>query len=173
VNTRIISLFCLALSAAAQPPDCAEAKVLVQERFAKNVELHPGAKPCRISGDFDGDGIADHAFLVRLKSDIAALPKNVTLVNPWSRQSGRMPGRGDLAIAVAPGAASLMSFLIGDKEMLSTPMWQTPENLISAVPQRTMGKKANVIAVATESGDDVTLYWTGSGWRVKSQNNIP
>src|SRR5262245_57982897 len=112
----------MAAFAAAETPQCIQARALIKERFGGHADLHPKHTPCRIEADFNGDGAADSAFLVRLVKP-PPQAKKIMIANPWSRDPGRMPGPGDLAIAIVFGGASPKEFLVGDKEMFSTPIW--------------------------------------------------
>jgi hypothetical protein len=152
----ILAVSILLNSVNAQQQDCAAMQARIQQQFKGAVESHRGQQPCVLMGDFDGDGAADIASLVRIRS---ASPADATTVvaNPWSRDPNRKISRGDIAIAVVFARGS--SYLVGDKEFFATPMWQSPVSLLSVRKRRTL-------TVATESGEDMVLRWTGRAWTI-------
>jgi hypothetical protein len=177
--TRLLACVLAApLLCGAADPKCAEAQALIAKFFAPHAQLLASHKPCLLKGDFNGDGVEDAAALVRLNSDRAALPLAVKVVNPWSSHPGRLPSKTHLAIAVVFGAAAPSArFLAGDRELLSTPIWQDPAatNLLAVIKRREASKRAkgDAIGVATEAGIEVKLYWDGATFRVEAPREEP
>ncbi len=66
-------------------------------------------------------------------------------------------------------------FLLADHEFFTTPMWQSPVELLSRVPKAMAprGAKGDALGVATESGADMLVYWTGSAWRGEPSKDEP
>jgi hypothetical protein len=148
---------------------------LLSQRFGTHVSLEPAAKPCSIRADFNGDGVADAAMLVRIAAEPSAIPASIAKSNPF-RPSGAFNGKKrGLAIAISLEGAAPKLFLLSDAEFLSTPMWQTPNQLLSKIPKAKGPKaaKGESLGVATESGIDLRIYWTGAGWRSEAPQEEP
>jgi hypothetical protein len=151
------------VAAGAERLECREAGASVQAHFGGAVTLHPKHTPCRVEGDFNGDGVRDAAFLVRLGPAFQAK----IVANPWSRQSARAPRAGDLAIAIVLGGATGDLVLLGDRERFASPIWESPDRLLAPAPRKKSPGKGQALAVATEAGADELVYWNGSSWRVQ------
>ena len=158
-------------SLAAQSSDCAKERTLLRARFGSNVDFVPGQQTCAVTGDFNRDRKPDIAMLAR---PVTASPPPATLVataNPWKPSRAARWTKGSLALAVVLEGPSPRLFLLTDPEFFSTPIWAHPVKLISRLERPKGG--ADRIAVATEGGPDLQLYWSGSAWKMEVPNEEP
>ncbi len=125
-----------------------------------------GAEPNSIQGDFNADGVPDTAKLARFHKET---PEGVMVANPW-KLSNQAPRAGTLGILVHFGGGRQMPMFLADADFFASPIWQKPEP--SLVRAKKRGKK-QAIAVATESGADELLVWTGKGWKVIPEEEMP
>lgn len=157
----------------------------VQKHFGAAVEVVTAFQPFNVVGDFNGDGTADIAVVVRIKARRNALPTNVKLLNPFeTRGAIKFPANPDsenkLALAIIHGwrTETVGKFLVlGESPVL---IMQYPravssepgdkQNLIGLMSKRgrrplgvslPRGSKGDVILLATEVGGDSLLYWNG------------
>ncbi|MBM3794552.1 MAG: hypothetical protein FJW31_10885 [Acidobacteria bacterium] len=148
-----------AWTALAQAPRCDAERQLLAARFAgQSLEMTRMPGPCAVRGDFDGDGRADVAVLVRLK---AAAPDD----NPWAGKQGQ-GAKGSLALAVP---TETRAALLSHPDFFASPIWLSLQGPLFELTPRGKGPKAAkhaAVSVATESGDEMWLYWTGSAWRI-------
>jgi hypothetical protein len=154
---------------------CDSERQFLSQRFGSHVSIEPAAKPCSVRADFNGDGTVDAAILVRLSSAPAAMPATITRVNPWSRTGAFNGKKGGIAIAVSLEGPAPKLFLLVDGEFFSSPMWQSPDQLLSKVEKAKgpRGAKGDSLGVATESGIDLRMYWTGTAWRLDTPQEEP
>lgn len=124
------------------------------------------AGPQAIQGDFNGDGKADRARLAKFQQDT---PGQVLVANPW-RLSKAAPRNGSLGILVTFGGMEQMPIFVADADFFGSPMWRKPEGDMVRAQKR---GKGHAIAVATESGADELLVWTGKGWKVVPGEDMP
>ncbi|HEV2826058.1 MAG TPA: hypothetical protein VGW76_00545 [Pyrinomonadaceae bacterium] len=157
----------------------------VQKHFGAAVEVVTAFQPFNVVGDFNGDGTADIAVVVRIKARRNALPTNVKLLNPFeTRGAIKFPASPDsenkLALAIIHGwkTETVGKFLLlGESPVL---IMQYPraasnepddkQNLIGLTSKGgkrpagvtlPRGAKGDVILLATEVGGDSLLYWNG------------
>lgn len=151
------------------------AAFLLTQRFGSAVTLEPAAKPCSVRADFNGDGVPDAAILVRLAADPASLPATITRANPFQRSGAFTGKRKGLAIAISLEGPAPKAFLLSDGEFFASPMWQSPGQLLSKIPKAKGPKtaKGESLGVATESGIDLRIYWSGAGWRSEAPQEEP
>lgn len=155
----------------AQQPGCERERARLEARFGNQVEFVKAQQPCAVIGDFNRDGTMDVAMLARASA--AEFSPAVTVANPWKKPASRpavRPKKGALLLAVVLEGPVPKLFLLADAEFFATPMWTQPVKLISKLARP---KSADRIAVATEGGPDVQLYWTGSAWRLEIPNEEP
>jgi hypothetical protein len=124
------------------------------------------AGPKAVQGDFNGDGKADTAKLARFQQET---PNQVLIANPW-KLSKMAPKAGSLGILVSFAGQEAAPVFLADAEFFGSPMWQKPEG--DMVRARKRGK-GHAIAVATESGADELIVWTGKGWKVVPGEDMP
>jgi hypothetical protein len=124
------------------------------------------AGPKAIQGDFNGDGKPDTAKLAKFQQET---PGQVLVANPW-KLSKAAPKVGSLGILVTFGGMEQMPIFVADADFFGSPMWQKPEGDMVRVQKR---GKGYAIAVATESGADELLIWTGRGWKVVPGEDMP
>lgn len=159
MSRAFLCLLMTAFALTAQPPPRCESErqLLASRMAAQSLELTKMPGPCSLRADFDGDGKADVALLVRLK---AGAPYD----NPWSRSTGQ-GSKGALAIAVMTESRIA---LLSHPDFFSSPIWESlQESLVQLVPRGKGPKAAKgaALGLATEGGDDVWIYWTGMAWR--------
>lgn len=124
------------------------------------------AGPKAIQGDFNGDGKPDTALLAKFQRET---PNQVLVANPW-RLSKAAPTTGSLGILVTFGGLEQMPIFLADSDFFGSPMWQKPEADMMRAQKR---GKGHAIAVATESGADELIVWTGKGWKVVPGEDLP
>jgi hypothetical protein len=172
---RKLTVIGLALAAHAIAACDAERAMLVKRFGPDLLAWEPASKQCAIRADFNGDGTPDWAMLVRLTANPLTLPASIARINPL-RKSGVWSGRQKgLAIAISLEGATPRLFLLSDGEYFSTPMWQSPENMLTKIPRAQAGRaaKGDALGVATESGADMTVLWTGVAWRAEASQEAP
>jgi len=170
-----------------QQPNPSQTAVVetVQKHFGAAVEVVTAFQPFNVVGDFNGDGTADIAVVVRIKARRNALPTNVKLLNPFeTRGVIKFPARPDsenkLALAIIHGwkTETVGKFLLlgespvlvmqypraasnepGDKQKLISLMGKGGKRPSGVKLPR--GSKGDVILLATEVGGDSLLHWNG------------
>lgn len=128
---------------------------LLKQDFGETVQLI-GSMPCSASGDFNGDGVSDTAWVAR---SIGALKSGVRTENPW--RLAPTPGTRGVAVALSGNPKRL--YFLADSDFFGSPIWQHPESLLNV---RRQGK-GHVLLVATESGEDMRLIFDGRSWSVR------
>ncbi len=90
--------------------------------FGKNIDILTNQNPDRYVADFDGDGMVDSVFIVRIGKN-ALLAHDCRDLNPWSNSAIRPSGE-PLALVIVHGKSGHNSkrFLIHDSEFFSTPI---------------------------------------------------
>jgi hypothetical protein len=147
---------------------CDAERQLLTQRFGAHVTLE-ATKPCAVRADFNGDGTQDVAMLVRIASEPSALPATIARANPFARAGTFTGKKRGLAIAISFEGATPKLFLLSDGEFFSSPMWQSPNELLSKIAK----PKKDYLGVATESGADLRMYWTGGAWKVEAPTEAP
>jgi hypothetical protein len=160
----------LALATIAAPlfAACDAERALLNQRFGAHVTLE-AVKPCAIRADFNGDGTQDVAMLVRIASEPAALPATIKRANPFARAGAFTGKKRGLAIAISFEGPAPKVFLLSDGEFFTSPMWSSPNELLSKITK----PKKDSLGVATESGADLRMYWTGAAWKVEAPTEAP
>ncbi len=128
---------------------------LLHADFGSSVQL-VGSMPCSAKGDFNSDGVADTAFVVRTTG---ALKVGVRSENPWKLSRTAAP----TGIAVVLSGNPKQLFFLSDGDYFTSPMWSQPEALLTAQRQG----KGHILLVATESGEDMKLSFDGKAWHVR------
>jgi len=189
-TTAAFLLLCTFVTAPAgntQGPNSATAVALaIQKHFGTSVEAVTSFQPFYAIGDFNGDGVADLAAVVRLKAPRQALPANVKPLNPFERGGAiRFPNNPEhdnkLAVAIihswnnpAPVARLL---LLGESPILilqnARAISSEPGDRVNLIGLRSRrakrprgvilprSSKGDVILLATEVGGDGLVYWNG------------
>ena len=177
----------LTLAGATSAPFAADAAD-ISALFGSRVHAASGA-PTRVwTGDFDGDGVPDVAYLVSIDSD--AVGKTIAAdVHVVNNAFGGKPLQGRaaahaIAISLKRGAAK---FLVVDSHgrpgdgMFDTPLWSNPAQSKSAddTPLRVAkhgdkslagyachasAKTRDMLMLMSEAGIEVALAWTGASF---------
>ena len=149
--------------APAGPPD-------IPALFGNRVKpIPPFGKPFLL-GDFDGDGVVDALYLVRiLQAGQGAIALDVTVSDPWGKKPVADAGE-PLALAIVSGQGQ-RKFLLHDADFFSSPIWSQTELPLKIAkkgsPQfrefqrQAKGIKNDLLVPGTEAGIDIALYWDG------------
>lgn len=150
--------------------------------FGAGVQVESERKPFFLTGDFNGDTFQDLLVIVRVKQK-GELPAGVSIINPWTTARPDFVSGPSLALAIVHGGTNGWDtesprglYLLTDPEFFATPIWEdlTQEDLLS-VKKKLRGRrrgpvplaaKGDAIAVATEAGIDVLLYWDGRTYKL-------
>ena len=184
-----LSLFCgLAFLAGLAPADAApnDLPALFGTRVA------PAARfPAPVAtGDFDGDGMPDQAYLVTVKagSATAKLAPDVTVNDKAFGAEPLGEHAADLALAIVPGSGkgkTLFTDYRGEDStgFFTSPMWEEAKPPLSLAKRGSKAfaefkrqKKAirnDVLVVGTEAGIDMAIYWTGKGYALFEPDEEP
>jgi len=158
--------------------------------FGSRVTANARYKAPLFTGDFDGDGTPDAAYLVTILPESAQdkLAGDVTVIGT---QFGREPlgSRGEaLALAIVQKSGWQKYLLTGyDGEGVSdffgSPMWGSLPPPIDVArrgskPFRTFqaeepGIKHDILVVGTEAGIDTALFWNGQSYVLFSPAEEP
>jgi hypothetical protein len=176
---------------------CAAQSVGVSEAFGARVQPAAGVKSPLAHGDFDGDGVDDAAYFVKITPAAAdkSIASDVRIVNLYGGAALNAGSSGHaLAITLKGGAQKL---LIVDLEAESvrgffdSPSWSDPANWTkSQTPLSTakrssaelkgypcLGKlpaKSDVLMLLDAAGIDEALVWTGKTFKTcVDPNNDP
>lgn len=165
----------------------AKAEAAVLRLFGANVEIAKDKKPYFLTGDFNGDSRQDLIVLIHLKGAKSSLPKEVVVLNPWGYEGKGAQASSDLALAVVHGTSAGWDtqtpagrYLLADRDYFATPTWEGPTpdgvSLLSLRKKRpARGSKAeaaprmargDAVAIPTEAGIDIYLYWDGKTYKV-------
>lgn len=143
-----------------------------------------------VTGDFDGDGLPDQAYLVTIKAGSATdkLAPDVTVNDKAFGAEPLGEHAEDLALAIVPGSGKGKTLLPGyqgqdSKGFFDSPMWEEAKPPLSLAKRgsKTFAefkrqKKAirnDVLVVGTEAGIDMALYWTGKGFALFAPDEEP
>jgi hypothetical protein len=142
--------FALLIQAAPQPP------------FPK--EFGPGVTPAgpraAFTADLNRDGKPDSVWLVKISA--AGPDRAIEVANPWRPNAQGSLGRRGIAVVLS--GVPERRVLLSDEEYFSSPMWEDQTGNMLSFQKRAAGRPA--IAVATESGEDMYLYFVSPGiWR--------
>ncbi|HEX8652213.1 MAG TPA: hypothetical protein VF708_15335 [Pyrinomonadaceae bacterium] len=163
----------------------AKAEAAILRLFGAGIEVAKDRKPYFLTGDFNGDSRHDLIALIHLKQAKSSLPKGVVVLNPWGYERKNSQGTSDLALVIIHGAAAGWDtqtpagrYLLTDRDYFSTPIWEEPggSNLLSLRKKRPpRGSRAeaapgmargDAVAIPTEAGIDIYLYWNGKTYKV-------
>ena len=179
-----LSFFCgLALLAGLMPASAASDDL--PALFGTRVSAAPRFPGPVATGDFDGDGLPDRVYLVKIApaSPSAALAADV-VVN-WKAFGTKPLGNHgeELAIAIVHGNGKVKTLLTGyngdgSTEFFGSPIWSEAKPPISLAKRgsKTFAEfqrqekaiRNDVLVAGTEAGIDTALYWTGKGYALFS-----
>lgn len=119
-----------------------------------------------VRGDFNGDGVPDRARLARYGQET---PAGVAVANPWGLAPAA-PRAGVWGILVEFGGEKAPAVFLSDADFFASPMWKTASaDMLRAKKQ---GKRS-VLSIATESGAEEVVVWTGKGWKLVPGEDMP
>jgi hypothetical protein len=155
-----------ASGAAIAPAGPADIPALFGNRIAP---IPPFGKPFLL-GDFDGDGVTDSLYLVRiLQAGQGGIALDVTVADPWDKKPVADAGE-PLALAIVSGQGQ-RKFLLHDVDFLSSPIWSQTELPLKIAKKgarkfrefqrQAGGIKNDLLVLGTEAGIDIVLYWDG------------
>jgi hypothetical protein len=179
-------------NAAGNQNTAAKAEAAVLRLFGAGIEVAKDRKPYFLTGDFNGDSRQDLIALIHLKQAKSSLPKEVVVLNPWGYERKNSQGTSDLALVIIHGAAAGWDtqtpagrYLLTDRDYFSTPIWEEPggSNLLSLRKKRRPrgGRaeaaprmaKGDAVAIPTEAGIDIFVYWDGKTYKVYAPAEEP
>jgi hypothetical protein len=163
----------------------------VKRLFGPSVEAAADRNPYYLTADFNGDRQEDVMVLVRLKGTTGTLPKEVVVLNPWGYDSKNPGASSPLGLAIVHGSREgwdtqtpLERFLLSDKSYFSTPIWEsTSQGAPLSIRKRRFGSgrrvappkmaKGDAVALGTEAGIDILLYWDGKTYKIYEPQEEP
>lgn len=159
----------------------------IERLFGGDVQPATDHKPYFFTGDFNGDARADLLVLVRVNNSGGNLAREVRRLNPWGYNKTQPSA---LALAIVHGSAAgwdtetpLARFIVGDKDFFSTPIWTGTSDTPMSLKKKRLTKgqrsglprlaKGDAVALGTEAGIDILLYWDGKTYRIFEPNEEP
>ncbi len=177
------SLLAVATVAAVAPAPAAPAPGC--RDFGKGIEVVRRDDGKRWTGDFNGDGVPDELYFLRLGDGSSPGP-GVTALDPWSRDAAKFsPGASALGISHGgKGGKPCRLFVLSHPAFLDSPVWQPPGPLplsvvkrkdaaVAADPKLFRGMRGDALLLGTEAGPDVALIWTGKSYVVRWPSDEP
>jgi hypothetical protein len=152
-------------------PSAKAAAIDIPALFGGRVQAVSPRGKAFLTGDFDGDGVADALYFVRIlpKAKGGGLATDVTVADPWNQQPVSDAGEL-LALAIVAGAGG-RKYLLHDAAFFSTPIWSAPELPLGLAKKGSKqfrefqraakGVKGDILVPGTEAGIDIALYWDG------------
>lgn len=119
-----------------------------------------------VRGDFNGDGLMDQAKLARYGQET---PAGVAVANPWGLAPAA-PRAGVWGILVQFGGEKAPAVFLSDADFFASPMWKTVT--VDMLRAQKRGKHS-ALFVATESGAEEVVVWTGKGWKLVPGEDMP
>ncbi len=159
--------------------------------FGSRVQPAAGFAAPAATGDLDGDGIPDQIYLVTIRPAAAhaTFAPGVSVVGTVFGQVPLGSHGEKLALAVVQRNGAVKTILTGrvgagdDEDVFATPIWSSRPAPISLVKR---GSKAfarfqrqdrairhDVLAVGTEAGIDMALYWNAGKFALFRPNEEP
>jgi hypothetical protein len=153
----------------------------VSALFGSRVTANARFKTPFLTGDFDGDGTADAAYLVTVlpESAQAKLAKDVTVIDTLFGREALGPRGEALALAIVQKSGR-QKFLLtgysgeGVSDYFGSPIWDSLPLPIDVAKRgskafRTFqaeepGIKHDILVVGTEAGIDTALFWNGQSY---------
>ncbi len=177
VPKRVACLAVIALMVSFAIGNAASTSGDVSSQFGSRVSAYQGKAQPFLSGDFDGDGKPDAAYLVTVApaAKNKAFAANVSLVDSLFGTPPLGSHGESLALAIAL-SSNQRRFLIasygeGGSGYFDSPIWKSKPLPLSVA---TRGSKAfrgfakqdghirnDVVVLGTEAGIDTALYWDG------------
>ena len=162
----------------------------ISTQFGSRVTANARFKAPLFTGDFDGDGTADAAYLVTILPESAQdkLAGDVTVIGT---QFGREPlgARGEAVALAIVQKSGRQKFLLtgydgeGVSDFFGSPIWGRlpPPIDIAKRGSKTFqtfqaeepGIKHDILVVGTEAGIDTALFWNGQSYVLFSPAEEP
>ncbi len=152
--------------------------------FGKNIQIKNEFKTVALIADFNGDKQKDTAVLLELGKNSSPL-KGCTVSDPWYgnviKQCGEPLAIGIITSNTVSKKASLT--IMHDSSFFSTPIWSANklpiELILKGSPQFKRWKESvpdlrnDAIALGTEAGIDILIYWNGKEYILFQPNEEP
>lgn len=149
--------------------------ISVPAHAATPCQVGPPAGTQVLTGDFDGDGVADRLWVRRQSR--AALP--ALAWDPWNSRLRRNAGVAFMLVIDRRDACTL----IQNRRFFSTPIWQDSPAPLQVLPHdapqgeswKTVAPRwrGDGILLGSEAGIDILLYWDGRRFRVVHSDDTP
>ncbi len=179
---------CLALLAGLMPASAASDDL--PALFGIRVSAAPLFPGPVATGDFDGDGLPDRVYLVKIAPASSSATLAADIVVNWKDFGTKPLGKHgeDLAIAIVQGNGKVKTLLTaydgdGSSGFFSSPMWSETDPPISVAKrgsatfaefrQQEKAIRNDVLVVGTDAGIDMALYWTGKGYALFAPDEEP
>lgn len=139
---------------------------------------------CRFKLDFNQDGLVDSLILLKA-SESSQVDGKAKLVEPHGDNAKFQPGKQILLCIRLSGTGSseYNTYMICDKEFFSTPIWEAtyfPVEVVLREDIASMGyaelsevAMGDVVALGTEAGIDVYLYWASGNFGLFEPDEEP
>ena len=186
---RLMAVLTIVASLSVMAPLVSAAQDL-SAQFGSRVTANARFKTPLLTGDFDGDGTADAAYLVTILPESAQdkLAGDVTVIGTLF---GREPlgARGEaLALAIVQKSGRQKFLLTGYQgegvsDFFGSPIWGSLPPPIDIAKQGSKtfqtfqaeepGIKHDILVVGTEAGIDTALFWNGQNYVLFSPAEEP
>jgi len=153
------------------------------DRFGMEIKPVCNDANCYKTLDFNGDNQIDTLFILDYKKQ-SEIRKECNIVKiGYSEEPFKNINQLLLGIVLASSAQNGKKlFVLYNQGLFSTPIWEKPYNVVNViksndVPQEVrtlrMNEAADIVALGTEAGIDIYLYWDGKKFTVFEPDEEP
>lgn len=168
------------------PPAAAPPATAAVAAPSDNIESALGFKPelatdravSELRGDFNGDSAEDRLLVVKSSSMPAEAPANLKVIRPWPLEkdetAGALSHGAAVNLVIVDGKSSQAVVLHDDNSvsLLDAPAAAELKVIkradIAALeqPKLAQGAAGDVLAIPTEAGIDIYIYWDGGTYKL-------